>query len=85
MATIHEFVVRVYANFETWVYCFLCRCNPAIENQRRFEHVHIRTHVVALNTKTCKEPLGHFLDQQGLDVIPDLFPLSGFSTPETPF
>ena len=27
-------------NIETWVCCFLCRCDPAIENLRSFEHLH---------------------------------------------
>ena len=65
-------------NIKTWVHCFLCEYNPAIESQRRFAHLHFRTHVVALKTKRSNELLRQFLEQQGRDVASNLLPLSKF-------
>ena len=56
-------------NTGIWVCCFLFVQNPAIENLRRFAHLHVRSHVVASDAKNSNELLRQFLDYQHLDVV----------------
>ena len=65
-------------NTEIWVCWFLCVKIPATENLRRFEHLRVRSHVVALETMNSNELLRQFLDHV-LDVARVLSIFSRFS------
>ena len=80
---IQEVVVRVYAILKSG-FVASSVYDPATENLRRFEHLRVRNHVVASETKNCNELLHQFLDQV-LDVVRVLSIFSRFSKQENTF